>query len=229
MNTDKDNVLIVDDNATNLCIMEAMLDKAGYHTIVTDNSLECLEILKNMTPDLILLDIDMPDVNGLEVCRMLQHDPRTGEIPIIFVTGLTDNKTINDAFEFGGTDYIKKPINRVELLARIKSVLSRQKYKQSLLEKERLAGVLEMAGAVCHELNQPLQVIQLYVDAINSAKIKEKSVRDALEQIHRQTVRMGSITKKIMQITKYESRDYLEGVRIIDIEKASGQQTNGTS
>lgn len=221
MNSDKDTLLIVDDNATNLSIMEAVLEKEGYRTVIIDNSRECLEFLRSSTPDLILLDIDMPDMNGLEVCRIVQQDSRSSEIPIIFVTGLTDNKTINDAFECGGTDYIKKPINRVELLARIKSVLSRQKYKQSLLEKERLAGVLEMAGAVCHELNQPLQVIQLYVDAIDSAKIKEKSICEALEQIRRQTVRMGSITKKIMQITKYESRDYLEGVRIIDIDKAS--------
>ena len=205
----------------------AVLEQEGYQTTATESSLGCLEILKSALPDLILLDIDLPDMNGLEVCRMLQQDSHTSQIPIIFVTGLTDNKTITDAFEYGGTDYIKKPINRVELLARIKSVLSRQKYKLSQMEKERLAGVLEMAGAVCHELNQPLQVIQLYVDAINAAKIKDKSVRDALDQIHRQTVRMGSITKKIMQITKYESRDYLEGVRIIDIEKASGQQYNG--
>ncbi|MDX9786594.1 MAG: response regulator [Desulfobacterales bacterium] len=227
MDPDKDTLLIVDDNATNLSIMQALLDKEEYRTVITDNSLECLDILKSLTPNLILLDIDMPDMNGLEVCRIVKQDSRSSEIPIIFVTGLTDNKTINDAFECGGTDYIKKPINRVELLARIKSVLARQKYKQSLLEKERLAGVLEMAGAVCHELNQPLQVIQLYVDAIDSAQIKEKGIRDALEQIRRQTVRMGSITKKIMQITKYESRDYLEGVRIIDIEKASSPKISG--
>jgi DNA-binding response OmpR family regulator len=137
------------------------------------------------------------------------------------VTGLTDNKTITEAFESGGTDYVKKPINRAEFLARIKSVLSRQKYKNSLLEKERLIGVLEMAGAICHELNQPLQVIQLYTEAIVPSSLRDKAARDSLEQIRKQTLRMGQITRKIMHITKYESRDYLNGVRIIDIEKAS--------
>jgi CheY-like chemotaxis protein len=221
METEKDSILIVDDNATNLDIMQAILEKEGYQTATTDDSRECLEILKTLQPDLILLDISMPGMSGLEVCKALQMDPRTNPIPVIFVTGLTDNKTITDAFESGGTDYVRKPINRAEFLARIKSVLSRQKYKNSLLEKERLIGVLEMAGAICHELNQPLQVIQLYAEAIPPGSLPDKAARESLEQIRKQTVRMGQITKKIMRITKYESRDYLNGVRIIDIEKAS--------
>jgi CheY-like chemotaxis protein len=221
METEKDSILIVDDNTTNLDIMQAILEKEGYDTTTTDDSRECLEILKTLQPDLILLDISMPGMNGLEVCKALQMDPRTTHIPVIFVTGLTDNKTITEAFESGGTDYVKKPINRAEFLARIKSVLSRQKYKNSLLEKERLIGVLEMAGAICHELNQPLQVIQLYTEAIAPSSLRDKAARDSLEQIRTQTLRMGQITRKIMHITKYESRDYLNGVRIIDIEKAS--------
>lgn len=225
MDTRKDAIFIVDDNPTNLEIMKAVLDKEGYETSCTDGSRQCIEMLKNFTPDLILLDIDMPGMSGLEVCKILKRDVHISNIPVIFVTGLTDNKTITDAFDSGGTDYVKKPINRVELLARIKSVLARQKYKHSQLEKERLAGVLEMAGAVCHELNQPLQVIQLYLDAISPDKLPEKGMKMGFKQIKDQVSRMGVITKKIMHITKYESRDYLEGVRIIDIEKASGSDT----
>lgn len=224
MNTEKDTILVVDDNAINLEVMKAVLEGAGYETAIIDDSQACLEMLNAFTPDLILLDINMPGLNGLEVCRRLQMDPKTNEIPIIFVTGMTDNKTIKDAFEAGCTDYVEKPINRDELLARIKSVLARQKYKASLLEREKLAGVLEMAGAVCHELNQPLQSIQFYIDAISPDAIEDMHIRKVLAQIKQQAVRMGKITRKIMQITKYESIDYLGGVRIIDIEKASNSR-----
>jgi CheY-like chemotaxis protein len=225
MDRQKDTILVVDDNAVNLEVMQAVLSRAGYETTLIDDSKACLEMLKTFTPDLILLDINMPGLNGLEVCKLLQLDPKTCEIPIIFVTGMTDNKTIKDAFEAGCTDYVEKPINRDEFLARIKSVLARQKYKASLLEREKLTGVLEMAGAVCHELNQPLQSIQFYIDAISPDSIEDIRIRKTLEQIKQQAVRMGKITRKIMQITKYESIDYLGGVRIIDIEKASNSRT----
>jgi CheY-like chemotaxis protein len=69
METEKDSILIVDDNTTNLDIMQAILDKEGYQTTTTDDSSECLEILKTLLPDLILLDISMPGMNGLEVCN----------------------------------------------------------------------------------------------------------------------------------------------------------------
>jgi CheY-like chemotaxis protein len=221
MDINSDTILVVDDNPINVEILQALLAKEGYFTSTASGGRQCLNIVENESPNLILLDVDMPDMNGFDVCKTLKRAPSSSEIPVIFVTGLTDNKTITEAFESGGTDYIRKPINRAELLARVKSVLSRQKYRNSLLEKERLVGVLEMAGAVCHELNQPLQVIQLYSDAIAIDLGLDANTRESLEQIKKQSSRMGKITKKIMHITKYASREYLEGVRIVDIERAS--------
>lgn len=221
MENAQDTLFIVDDNPVNLGVMKAVLEKEGFHIVTTKNSVGCIEIAKNLIPDLMLLDIDMPIMNGIEVCIALKSDPDTENIPIIFVTGLTDDKTLEEAFKSGGTDYVRKPINRVELLARIKSVLERQKLKKQLLEKEKLTGVIEMAGAICHELNQPLQVIRIYLDMIDSSLLENKELRENFDIVERQIMRMIDVTKKVMNISRYESQAYLGGSRIIDIDKAS--------
>jgi len=215
-------ILVVDDSPVSSMLVCMMLKKnSDYRTVRVWNGLECIKKTKEVKPDLILLDIQMPGMNGIEVCKVLKKDERTCDIPVIFVTASTDDDTLREAFDAGGTDYVRKPVNKIELLARIKSALVHRKMEKKLLEEERLRGVLEMAGGICHDLNQPMQVVSGYSELLFMDMEKDNSAYPYIKMIKEQTDEMGSITKKLMRITKYETRDYIEGSRIIDIDKAA--------
>ncbi len=217
------NILIVDDSPVSSMVVSMILKKhSDYRTVRAWDGPACIKKAKEVKPDLILLDIQMPGMNGIEVCKVLKKDKKTHDIPVIFVTASTDNETLKEAFESGGTDYVRKPVNKIELLARIKSVLLQKKLEKKLLEEERLRGVLEMAGGICHELNQPMQVVSGYSELLLMDIKKDNSSYPYIKMIKEQTEEMGSITRKLMRITKYETQDYIEGSRIIDIDKAAG-------
>ena len=117
-------VLIVDDNAQNLELLEAYMDELeGVTTLCAADGEKALELVVRESPDLILLDIMMPRMSGFEVCKRLKSDPGTKDIPIIMVTALTEMGDIERAVEVGAEDYVTKPVNRVDLLMRVRSLL----------------------------------------------------------------------------------------------------------
>lgn len=122
-------ILIVDDFAYNLTAVEAILAENGYEDILTATSgTEALSVIFEKMPDLVILDIMMPDMDGFEVCEILQNNELTQDIPVIMLTARTLSKDLERGFNVGAFDYIEKPFDKVELLARIKSAL---KLKQS--------------------------------------------------------------------------------------------------
>lgn len=222
MDVSKSTVFVVDDSPVTTKVISRMLKKnSDYYSVKILDGPECIKKAKEVKPDLILLDIQMPGMNGIEVCKVLRKDEQTHDIPVIFVTANTDNETLKEAFESGGTDYVRKPVNKIELLARIKSVLIQKKLEKRIMEKEKLNGVLEMAGGICHDLNQPMQVVSGYSELLLMDMGKENLAYPYIKMIKEQIDEMGSITRKLMRITKYETKDYTEGSIIIDIDKAA--------
>lgn len=140
MNT-KSTILVVDDTATNIEILVNLLDT--YNIVVSLDGKGALEIVQNGTIDLILLDIMMPELDGFEVCRQLKQDPKTEDIPIIFITAKTDEESIENAYNSGGVDYVTKPFKPREVLARVKVHLERSEHIKAL---EYLASYDEMTG-----------------------------------------------------------------------------------
>ncbi|MCP4757181.1 MAG: response regulator [Proteobacteria bacterium] len=121
MSDEPRSILIVDDNVPNLQFLGKLLEKSSYDpTVVTDGA-KALEFLREKLPDLILLDIMMPVMDGFEVCRKIKANSRTKHIPVIFLTAKSETEDIVKGFEVGGVDYVTKPFNIVELLARIKT------------------------------------------------------------------------------------------------------------
>ncbi|MCD6224407.1 MAG: response regulator [Deltaproteobacteria bacterium] len=220
-NCQPDTILIVDDNPVSTKLIKIIVDAAGYKTCCANDGRDCLDKVNEYAPNLILLDIDMPVMNGIDACKHLKQRQVTEGIPVIFVTANLDDNILKEAFNSGGTDYVRKPVNQIELLARIKTTLDSRKFHQERMEKEKLAGVIEMSGAICHEINQPLQSIYAYCETVTLDGQMEKQVYDYFSKIYEQIKRIATITKKVSRIKKYESRDYLPGRKIIDIEKAS--------
>jgi len=136
--TDKKfHILSVDDTETNRLVIERMLRKEGFKVTSAVSGVEAIALLNgNCRPDLILLDIMMPEVNGFETCRIIKHSHKSmANIPIIFLTAMNELKDIANGFEVGGVDYITKPFQKVELLARINTHLKLQHYQDQEIEQ----------------------------------------------------------------------------------------------
>ena len=116
-------ILIVDDNRENLELLEAYLEDIECRTIAAYDGPEALELVKKDTPDLILLDIMMPKMSGFEVCRRVKNDSSTAHIPIIMVTALNDFGDMQRAVDCGTDDFVSKPVNKLEMLTRVKTML----------------------------------------------------------------------------------------------------------
>jgi two-component system cell cycle response regulator len=126
-------VLVVDDNPQNLeLLVEHLHSLENVQTVTAKDGLECLEVVAREQPDLILLDIMMPRMSGFEACRKLKSAPQTRDIPIIMVTALNELGDIEKGVESGTDDFLSKPVNRLELLTRVKSLLRLRHLKDEL-------------------------------------------------------------------------------------------------
>jgi diguanylate cyclase (GGDEF)-like protein len=138
-------ILVVDDIPQNLKVVGSMLDGVGYATTFAAGGQQALERVTRACPDLILLDLMMPEIDGLEVCRRLKANPQLRDIPIIFLTASHEQEHLVSAFQLGAVDYITKPFRKLELLARVRTHLelkhTTDQLKCALAELERLAHV----------------------------------------------------------------------------------------
>jgi len=146
MSTQK-KILIVDDEAINLDFFDVMLSKLGFTVEKAKDGAEALERVKRFYPDLILLDNVMPQMTGWEVTKILKNDPKYRDIPIIMFSALDDVKDKVEGFELGVDDYITKPFNFSEVLARIRAVLrNRELYSQIVVRENRLSLAEELSN-----------------------------------------------------------------------------------
>jgi two-component system alkaline phosphatase synthesis response regulator PhoP len=125
-------ILVVDDNEQNLELLVAYLETLECSVVTAVDGVDALEKLASETPDLILLDIMMPRMSGFEVCRKIKSDPTTRDIPVIMVTALNELTDIERGVESGTDDFITKPVNRLELITRVKSLLRVKNLKSEL-------------------------------------------------------------------------------------------------
>ncbi len=116
-------VLVVDDNQQNLELLQAYLEDMDCKTIPANDGPQALDIIADNPPDLILLDIMMPKMSGFEVCKRLKNDPKTSDIPIIMVTALNEFGDIERGLDSGTDDFLSKPVNKLELLTRVRTML----------------------------------------------------------------------------------------------------------
>ncbi|MCP4688712.1 MAG: response regulator, partial [Desulfobacterales bacterium] len=143
--TPKASLLIVDDIHKNLQVLGKMLRKEeAYEIAFSDNGAQALKIAAKLHPDLILLDVMMPEMDGFEVCRQLKADPETREISIMFLTARAEVDSVVKGFDVGAVDYITKPFNKRELIARVNNHLERIRSKRDLqLKNEELSKAME--------------------------------------------------------------------------------------
>ncbi len=218
-------ILIAEDELITRRILESTLTKWGYDVISVTNGNDAIEILSDVdAPKLTLLDWVMPDKNGVEVCQAIRQKSTATPPYIILLTSKSDTKDITKGLDSGADDYMVKPYDNNELRARINVGKRMIELQNALVEKEKFQGVLEMAGAICHEFNQPLMSISGYSELLLMDVPEDDSRYKGLKTINEQVHRLGEITKKLMKITEYKTKSYLNG-NIVDIDEASQDKT----
>jgi CheY-like chemotaxis protein len=141
-------ILVVDDNQQNLELLQAYLEDIECKTVPAHDGIEALEIIAQEPPDLILLDVMMPKMSGFEVCKRIKNDPKTNKIPIIMVTALNEFGDIERGIDSGTDDFISKPVNKLELTTRVKT----------MLKLKNLSDQLERTLAYLSEIEKQAQI-----------------------------------------------------------------------
>ena len=173
-------ILLVDDNTHNIQVLGNILREEGYRTAVAQNGFEALSFLEKKLPDLILLDIMMPQMDGYEVCKHIKQYPDKAEIPIVFISVHTDTAEKVKAFRSGGVDYITKPFQQEEILARIRVQLQLQETRKELRRtNEELEKRVEERTTELSEANQKLEQSNT---ALNVLLEKKDENRKKLEE-----------------------------------------------
>jgi len=187
--TDRGNILVVDDTPANLRLLAGILNGNGYKVRPVPNGELALSAAKGMPPDLILLDIMMPEMNGYEVCEKIKADERTRDIPVIFISAINDVLDKVKAFAVGGVDYITKPFQMEEVLVRVETHLAMCHLQKKLQEKnneltvtldelpatqhqliqsEKMAALGQLIAGIAHEINTPLGAIRSSIGNITN-------------------------------------------------------------
>ncbi len=221
-----ETVLVVDDDPVTVRYISAIVEKIGFKSSSASSGKECIDICQTTQPVMVLLDINMPGMNGIEACRRLKSDTVTKDIPVIFITAFTDDAAMEDAFKSGGTDFIRKPVNPIELIARVKSVMANIAAFRQKAAEEKMKAFFETAGGICHEMNQPLQYIMGQIQLLLIDLDESDPLFKPLTAIGKKTEKMGEMTRKLLSITRYRTTEYPGGKRILDIQASTGSSKN---
>ena len=216
-----DLILIVDDTLYNIQLLSLMLMRQGYQVEQANNGLEALEKVKEKTPDIILLDIRMPDISGYEVCSRLKSDASTKDIPIIFISSVEDPSDKVEAFSVGGVDYISKPFQLIEVLARIETHLrlcSLQKRLQEQNEQLQLSAEVlsrslnqerelsqmksDFISVVSHEFRTPLTTIQSASELLEYYEWTKEEQVEQLHQIQAEVKHMTALMEDVLFLSR---------------------------
>ena len=221
-------ILAVDDDVGLLQLINEMLARQGYEILLAENGQQAIEIATRERPDLILLDVMMPDMDGFEVCRQLRQNPDTEGILITFVTAKAKLEDKEDGFGAGGDDYLVKPFSMREMVLRVNATLERagrirvqvEAQQEKRIEEERRKAVVELAGAASHEMNQLLFAIRAYVQVV-SGQVDKKRWQGDLDMLEEALSSMGDMIRKLGRVQKYETKEYIDDIRILDLDKAA--------
>jgi DNA-binding response OmpR family regulator len=253
-NSERSIILIVDDNQTNLDVLFELLKNYGFKVLVAQDGESAIEQIQYIHPDLILLDIMMPGIDGFETCHRLKSDPPTQDIPIIFMSALSDTVDKVKGFQTGAVDYITKPFQHEEVLSRIQTHLTirslqkkleqknaelahlnqnlerlvEQKSKQ-LIEQEKTAIIGRLTQGMVHNLKSPLQVMQTSVDLIETkaTKINDYSFFSYTKYILQAITKVNQIMDTLMVKSRKEQNQDLQAVNINELVQREIQLLEG--
>ena len=207
-------ILIVDDNPSNLKVLYTYLQQAGYQVLVADDGRAGLEVVANSQPELILLDVMMPGLDGFEVCRQLKANQDSKHIPVIFLTALSETVNKVKGFEVGGVDYITQPIENEEVVARVRTHLMMTRMRQKLQQQNKeLQAEIERRLQIERELNSSRNLLQASNDNLEQTVAERTaelydSNQDLEHFAYIASHDLRQPLRKIRMCTEYLAEDY---------------------
>lgn len=207
MTQKKKTILIVDDNPMNLLLTSHVLENEGYATLTADDGRTALKELEKQTPSLILLDVMMPEMDGYEVCRLINANEEWTEIPIIFLTANAQTENLVEGFKAGGVDYITKPFKGEELLVRVKNHLELADSKKMIVEMNKSRD--KLYSIIAHDIRSPLSGILQTVDAIDQGYFDPNSddFRELIHHLKIRTKETSTLLTSLLQWTRLQSEE----------------------
>ncbi len=198
-------VFIVDDIAKNLQVLGTILKQHNYKIAFATNGKQALENINNISPDLILLDVMMPDLDGFEVCKRLKADEKTKEIPVIFLTAKTEIEDVVNGFELGAVDYVTKPFNATELLARVNTHVELRRTRKKL---QALVATKDMFfSIIAHDLRSPFATISAFISLI--AKYFGEIPKEELDELLDSLKETSESTRELLDNLLHWSRSQM--------------------
>ncbi|WP_254172928.1 hybrid sensor histidine kinase/response regulator [Planktothrix pseudagardhii] len=220
-------ILIVDDNPTNLKILSQTLTSAGFQLAIATNGEEALEEVMEELPELILLDVKMPKIDGFETCRRLKANPKAQDIPIIFMTALSETIDKVKGLSLGAVDYITKPFDEQDVLARVRVHLRLRAAQKQIIAQEKLASLGTITAGVAHELRNPLNFVinyaqssidslnELFVNIQENPQLEPQKIINQLQEViqdsqavYEHGERASQIIESMMQLARSEPGEY---------------------
>lgn len=213
--TPKQTVLIVDDNPANLKVIANFLTQAGYKILAADDGAAAIELVENSKPNIILLDVMMPGIDGYETCERLKANPSTRDIPVLFLTARSETADKVHGFYVGGADYITKPYQEEEVLARVRAhlTIARQKRELEAMLQERE----KFMKIAAHDLRNPLSVIIILAGCGAAAGPLE----DGLEKIGCAAQQMKGIIDDYLSLRILQEK--IEGPQWFNVKRVVSQ------
>lgn len=223
------NILVVDDNQINLQVVTNYLKECNYNVVLALNGNNALKILESSEIDLILMDIMMPDLDGIETTKIIKQNEKLKDIPVIFLTAKTQPKDIVKGFEIGGVDYITKPFNGEELKMRVKNHLELADAKNTILEfqktRDRLYSIL------AHDIRSPLTSISMLLDGITEKYIATSGPNfdKIIREISINTKDTLILIQNILEWTKTQSKAIIVTPEKINVHELIEKEVNSLS
>jgi len=227
------SILMIDDNPVNLQVLTSMLKQSGWRPRPVTSGRLGLQAARNEPPDLVLLDVNMPEMNGYEVCEALKADARLAEIPVIFVSALGETMDKVRGFAVGGVDYVTKPFQLDEVKARVAAHLELRRHRrelqssyEKLRESERLRDSL--VHMIVHDLRSPLTAISAYLEMF-AQEAKQKLGTETHEDIAsamQATRNMTRMINGILDVSKMEAQMMKLDLRECDLVQVVGDSMN---
>jgi signal transduction histidine kinase len=219
-------ILLVDDTPANIDVLRKTLEPEGYNLSFAPNGKIALKLAVHNQPDLILLDVMMPEMDGFEACRELKKDEKTRNIPVVFITAKTETEDIVNGFNLGGVDYIAKPFRQEEVCARVKTHLQLM-YAQRQLEKKNKALVElnelknQFLGMAAHDLRNPLSSICGFSRMIKEEKgnLPGNQMDEFLDIIYSSGHKMLAMVTNFLDISVIESGQLKLDIRPHSLKK----------
>ncbi|ERT05432.1 his Kinase A domain protein [Lyngbya aestuarii BL J] len=207
-------ILVVDDKPSNFEVIEAFLLPENYQLNYANSGKKALNRIERLQPDVILLDVMMPELDGIAVCKQIKSDPNFCHIPIVMVTALNSKQDLARCLQAGADDFIGKPVNKEELRARVRSMLRIKQQYDTLNSTLKLRE--EMSAMIVHDLRSPIMNILLLGDLLTRANIPEKHYKK-IEQILISGERLQDLIDDILVISKLEQGFFQMNLNSVDL------------